>query len=80
MYGISSLIMGVTVNAGKRITAETRPDGSNNHSFPSGHTATAFASAEFLRQEYKDISPWYGIAGYVAAIATGYLRIYNNKH
>ena len=36
--------------------------------------------AEFLRQEYKDVSPWYGIAGYVVATGTGFLRIYNNKH
>ena len=35
---------------------------------------------EFLRREYWDASPWYGIAGYAAAAATGYLRMYNNKH
>lgn len=57
-----------------------RPDGSAYNSFPSGHTATAFANAEFMRLEYKDVSPWYGIAGYAAATATGVLRMYNNKH
>jgi len=80
IYGISSLIMGTAVYSVKNIAGETRPDGSDNLSFPSGHTATAFAAAEFLRQEYKDVSPWYGIAGYAAAAATGYLRISNNKH
>jgi hypothetical protein len=30
--------------------------------------------------EYKDRSPWYGIAGYSVAAVTGYLRMYNNKH
>ena len=80
LYGMSSLIMGVAVNVTKHVAGEIRPDGSNNLSFPSGHTATAFASAEFLRQEYNDVSVWYGIAGYAAAAATGYLRIYNNKH
>jgi hypothetical protein len=80
LYGLSSLMMGITVNITKNVTGEIRPDGSNNLSFPSGHTATAFASAEFLRQEYKDVSVWYGIAGYAAATATGYLRIVNNKH
>jgi membrane-associated phospholipid phosphatase len=64
----------------KSFTAENRPDGSNRLSFPSGHTACAFMSAEFLRQEYKDVSPWYGIAGYAAAAGTGFLRMYNNKH
>jgi hypothetical protein len=80
IYGLSSLMMGITVNVTKNATHETRPDGSNNLSFPSGHTATAFVAAEFLRQEYKEVSVWYGIAGYAAATATGYLRIYNNKH
>jgi membrane-associated phospholipid phosphatase len=36
--------------------------------------------AEFLRAEYQDVSAWYGIAGYLVAIETGALRIYNNKH
>jgi membrane-associated phospholipid phosphatase len=57
-----------------------RPDGSAYNSFPSGHTATAFANAEFMRMEYKDVSPWYGIAGYAVATTTGLLRMYNNKH
>ena len=57
-----------------------RPDGSAYNSFPSGHTATAFANAEFMRLEYKDVSPWYGVAGYAMATATGVLRMYNNKH
>ena len=30
--------------------------------------------------EYKDVSPWYGIAGYAMATATGMLRMYNDKH
>ncbi len=80
IYGMSILIMSGTVYAVKKITGEPRPDGSNNLSFPSGHTATAFAAAEFLRQEYKNVSPWYGIAGYAVATATGYLRMSNNKH
>ncbi len=80
IYGMSTLIMGSTVFGLKKLTGEWRPDGSNRFSFPSGHTATAFAAAEFLRKEYQDVSPWYGIAGYAAAAATGYLRMYNNKH
>jgi membrane-associated phospholipid phosphatase len=72
--------MGTTVYTLKKVTHETRPDGSDNLSFPSGHTATAFAAAEFLRQEYKDVSAWYGIGGYAAATFTGFLRIVNNKH
>jgi len=80
IYLLSNMIMGATVYSAKHFSSYTRPDGSNNLSFPSGHTAEAFTSAEFLRQEYKDVSPWYGVAGYAVATATGYLRIYNNRH
>ena len=79
-YLLANLIMGVTVQSIKKITKVKRPDGFGTNAFPSGHTATAFTGAEFLRQEYKDVSPWYGIAGYTVATATGVLRMYNNKH
>ena len=69
-----------TVFSLKSWTHTLRPDGSAYNSFPSGHTAEAFANAEFLRLEYKDVSPWYGIAGYAVATTTGMLRMYNNKH
>ena len=80
IYLLSNIILNTTVYSVKKISHQLRPDNSNYNSFPSGHTAEAFASAEFMRQEYKDISPWYGVAGYTMAIATGYLRMYNNKH
>jgi hypothetical protein len=79
-YLLANLMMGVTVQSLKSITKVVRPDGRGTNAFPSGHTATAFTGAEFLRQEYKDVSPWYGIAGYTAAAATGIMRMYNNKH
>ena len=80
IYVLSNIILTGSVFSLKKITAVQRPDGSSYTSFPSGHSAEAFASAEFMRMEYKDVSPWYGVAGYAMAIATGYLRMYNNKH
>lgn len=80
IMGTSYLLMATSVYSLKRITKIERPDGSDFHSFPSGHTATAFAGAEFLWQEYKDVSIWYGISGYLVATGTGLFRIYNNKH
>lgn len=77
---ISYALMGTSVTLVKKSTHRLRPNGTAYNSFPSGHTATAFAGAEFLWQEYKDVSPWYGIAGYTAATATGVLRMYNNAH
>ena len=80
LFVTSYAIMATTVLGLKSIVHEERPDGSSNKSFPSGHTATAFAGAEFLWQEYKDKSIWYGIAGYAVATGTGLFRIYNNRH
>lgn len=76
----SYLTMGIAVNCLKRTLKEERPDKSNNQSFPSGHTATAFMGAELLWREYKDVSPWIGVAGYAVAAGTGFFRMYNNKH
>jgi hypothetical protein len=80
IYLLSNAMMGITVQSLKAITRVQRPDGFGTNAFPSGHTATAFAAAEFLWQEYKGVSPLYGIVGYASAAATAYLRMYNNKH
>jgi membrane-associated phospholipid phosphatase len=80
IYALSTIISTGIVTPLKHITKVVRPDGSSDNSFPSGHTTTAFANAEFLRMEYKDISAWYGIAGYTMAVTTGTLRVYNNRH
>lgn len=80
IYTMSSVITNSIVFTVKNRSAVERPDASDLLSFPSGHTAQAFVSAEFLRQEYKHISPWYGIAGYAAAVGTGMLRMRHNKH
>ena len=80
IYLLSSAVMSITVESIKAITKVQRPDGGGTNAFPSGHTATAFVSAGFLREEYKDVSPWIPVAGYSMAVATGYLRMYNNKH
>ena len=80
LYLISNSIMGMSVDFLKSKTAKLRPSGSDRRSFPSGHTATAFVAAEFMRQEFMDISPWYGYIGYSLAGATGALRMMNNQH
>lgn len=77
---LSNAILTGVVCASKGLVHEERPDKSAYNSFPSGHTAAAFAGAELLRQEYKDRSVWYGVAGYTCAAAAGYFRMYNNRH
>jgi membrane-associated phospholipid phosphatase len=48
IYGTSQLLSAAFVMPLKYLVKEERPDGSNSLSFPSGHTATAFSSAQFL--------------------------------
>ena len=40
---------------------ERRPDWTDNHSFPSGHTALAFTGAVILDKEYRHVSPWISV-------------------
>jgi len=58
---------------------EIRPDGSD-HSFPSGHTTTAFFGARMLDRVYGKKYPAIALGGYALATATGALRMANNKH
>ncbi|WP_053003790.1 phosphatase PAP2 family protein [Sphingobacterium sp. Ag1] len=80
IYLTSQLISGAMVLPLKHIVKEVRPDSSNNLSFPSGHTATAFSSAQFMFHEYHDSNFWLSISGYPFAIFTGTYRAINNKH
>ena len=44
----SASLMAIAVNTLKHTVKVMRPDGSNRHSFPSGHSATAFMTATML--------------------------------
>ena len=80
LYALGNVTAAVIVQPMKRIIGRARPNKSDFHSFPSGHTSTAFVAAEFLHQEYGHYSPWISVTGYATATATGYLRLYNNQH
>lgn len=80
IYGTSMMITSAFVLPLKHVTKEERPDQSNKLSFPSGHTAIAFASAQFMYREYKDTNFLLGISGYSLAIFTGVYRMFNDKH
>lgn len=77
---LSAAMMATVVQGLKHTTRVWRPDGSDNHSFPSGHTATAFMTATMLTKEYGYKSKWVGIGAYTLATATGLMRVANNKH
>lgn len=74
------LLMYTTVSLLKGTTKQLRPDGSDRSSFPSGHTAQAFATATFLSMEYKDRFPWMPYAAYGLASTVGMMRMANNRH
>ena len=79
--GMSYAIMAGFVNGIKYTAKEMRPDGSTANSWPSGHTATAFVGASLLHKEYGlTRSPWWSVAGYGVATATGVMRVLNNRH
>lgn len=64
----------------KSLTNIRRPDESDVESFPSGHTAQAFATATFMAKEYGDQSVWYTVGAYGIATTVGAMRILNNRH
>jgi membrane-associated phospholipid phosphatase len=64
----------------KALSHEERPDGSDNLSFPSGHTAQAFLAASIVHTEFRDKSQWYGIGAYALATSVAGLRMIVNKH
>jgi membrane-associated phospholipid phosphatase len=61
----------------KSLIHEQRPDGSGNDSFPSSHTAIAFAAARFIDKRYaSEASPYiYAVAGFTALA-----RVKADKH
>ena len=79
--GMSYAVMAAFVNGIKYSAGELRPDGSTRNSWPSGHTATSFVGATLLHKEYGlTRSPWFSVAGYGVATATGVMRVLNNRH
>ncbi len=80
IYGTSLLITTAITVPLKHAVKEERPDQSNSLSFPSGHTAIAFASAQFMYHEYKDTNFLLAVSGYSLAVFTGVYRMLNNKH
>jgi membrane-associated phospholipid phosphatase len=76
-----TLTLGSTLVATQVLKSQfeaVRPDGSGNDSFPSGHTAVAFAAARFIQKRYgNEINP---IALYGAASLTAVARVEANKH
>lgn len=73
----STAYTGLATSVLKVIIREPRPNGNNRHSFPSGHTASAFAFASIVGAQHE----WYwGTLAYLLAGTVGYSRINDNAH
>ena len=79
LMGISYGITVLPVRIIKNNYYAPRPYG-GNHSFPSGHTATAFVGAHMIYKEFKDTNPWIAYSGYAMASVVAGARVVNNKH
>ncbi len=73
----ATLYTGITTVLLKHTVGERRPNGGDRLSFPSGHTATAFAFAGVVGIEH---STPYAIAAYSMATIVGLSRINDNAH
>lgn len=68
---------GLVTNVLKYTVRERRPNGGQRVSFPSGHTATAFAFASVVGARH----PWYvGMMAYSLAGFVAYSRMNDNQH
>jgi len=73
------LIQHILVSTLKGTIDMERPDGGQS-SFPSSHTARAFAAATFMHYEYGEKSIWYSVGAFATAAVTGYTRMAHNHH
>ncbi len=75
--GGSMALAGGTTLVLKQLVDERRPDGSDNNSFPSGHTSISFAAAATLENRYgwEVGAPAFAIASFV-----GVARVEARKH
>lgn len=56
---------------------ETRPNGRDDKSFPSGHTSVAFAAAQYMQMRGGSR---FGVPAYMAATLVGYSRVRADEH
>lgn len=78
--GAGLLLMASGTYLTKHVVDERRPDGSDLHSFPSGHSAWAFMGATMATRELAWRSPWYVIGAYAVASAVGMERVMSRRH
>jgi len=84
--GVGQLAVSVFVTQGfselmKKTIPERRPDwkpGNPKNSFPSGHVASTFSAASYLRIRYDN--PYVYVPAYAVAVFTAYSRVQPKRH
>jgi membrane-associated phospholipid phosphatase len=81
LAGASEAIRYLIADNLKKLTHEHRPAPYiSNHSFPSGHTSSSFAGAQFMHTELKSTLPALSCVGYLGATATAVIRLMKSRH
>ncbi len=76
----AQVLTSVATLALKHYVREERPNGSDNFSFPSGHTAQAFMGAALFDAEYPGQLKGLKIGMYTLAGLTGMFAMMNDRH
>ena len=79
-HATSTIIMAGSVYLAKNHIHTTRPDATDNRSFPSGHTAWSYMGATMISRELSWQSPWYTMGAYTLASAIAQQRIIDCRH
>jgi hypothetical protein len=88
-YAVELAGMGVTCGVTellKDVAGRTRPDGTNDSSFPSGHTSAVFSSITLANRNFEcidsleDARPVLQVANTVLAAGVGWARVEGGKH
>jgi hypothetical protein len=80
LFSRAQLMMMAMIYPIKHFTKVQRPDSSAYNSFPSGHTAQAFAGASFFYKEFGRQHPWASAGVFMLASGIGAFRVLNNRH
>lgn len=78
LQGVETAAVTAAITLALKYTVkERRPDGSDWHSFPSGHTAVSFATATYLTRRYG----WkFGVPAYILSTYVAWGRCFSRQH
>lgn len=74
-WGLAATL--VATHGLKGVISKERPDGRDDESFPSAHTAIAMHSAAFVHRRYGIRYAW---PGYLLAAYVGHTRVHDERH